>query len=258
VRKFKALFIDLDDTLLPEWDIAFPLWDEVCAAAALATGLDAATLSNSLRSVSQAVVDRSRFGDSARVNGYEGLALLWDHLDYNGPPLTGLSPWLPEFRHTVWIETLDSLGVKDASHAAAFAHRMWELGCERRIPYPDAFPVLQYLSEKHTLVAITNGVSGVQARKIESFGFTGYFDHIVLCGDHLPKPDPLPFRVAMQLAGARPEESAMIGNSLKRDIAGARNAGIFSVWVNRNGEKAGDEVRPDVEIQCLEDLRKIF
>ena len=258
MQKFKALLIDLDDTLLPEFDIAFPIWDEVCADAALAMSLDAKLLSSTLITTGQNILDRSRFCDVARDHSYDGHALLWVYLDFDGPPFEGLEAWLPEFRLQAWQETLAALGATGAASAGDFAHRMWEQFKQRHAPYPETFPVLQYLAEKYTLVAVTNGVSGVQARKIELFGFTERFHHVVLCGDHLPKPDPLPFNVAMRLAGAKPAESAMIGNSLSRDITGAKNAGIFSVWVNRNGEKASDELRPDVEIKSLDELRNIF
>lgn len=258
ISKFKALLIDLDDTLLPEWDIAYPIWDEVCDEAAAAIGLDPAALSQTLKTTSQQLLDRSSFGDMARKTHYDGMALMWDTLDFNGPPVENLDFWIPEFRSLVWAEAVASLGHDGTPNASDFAHRMSELGLIRRVPYADAFPTLNYLAEKYRLVAVTNGVPGVQARKVERHGFSDLFDHVVLCDQYHQKPDPLPFSIAMELAGVRHDECAMIGNSLSRDINGAHGVGMFSVWVNRNGEKHQNQPEPDLEINSLDQLRDVF
>ena len=63
----------------------------------------------------------------------------------------------------------------------------------------------------------------------EGLGLAGYFLHIY-GGDSFPlkKPDPQGLRSLMDQAGARPEETAMIGDS-KVDVETARNAGAWSV-----------------------------
>lgn len=258
IHKTKALLIDIDDTLLPEWDIAFPIWDEVCAEAAAHIGHDASALSSALKRTSQRIVNESRFADMARINYYDGEALLWDALDFDGPPVERLDAWLPEFRVIVWSEVLESLNVRSAETVTNFAHAMHGLGLNRRIPYSDAMQVLNYLAESYTLVAVTNGVPGVQARKIERHGFQKYCDHIVLAAEFGGKPSRGPFEAAMQLAEASAGECAMIGNSLSRDIKGAHGVGIRSVWINRNGETAEPALKPDIEIKALDELRNIF
>jgi putative hydrolase of the HAD superfamily len=57
------------------------------------------------------------------------------------------------------------------------------------------------------------------------------------------KPDPAIFARALTLAGARPEQTVHIGDSLEEDVAGARAAGIEPVLLSRDGELSGGGVR---------------
>jgi len=52
----------------------------------------------------------------------------------------------------------------------------------------------------------------------------------------------------------------MIGNSLERDIAGARNAGIRSIWLRVPGseEYTVDHVVPDRSVVSLLDIPAIL
>ncbi len=46
------------------------------------------------------------------------------------------------------------------------------------------------------------------------------------------KPEPLLFDRALELAGVAASEALMVGDSLYTDVAGARRAGIDSVWIS--------------------------
>jgi putative hydrolase of the HAD superfamily len=46
----------------------------------------------------------------------------------------------------------------------------------------------------------------------------------------------------------------MIGNSLPRDVAGAKRAGMRAVWLNRQGDPPEGEAIPDAEIRSLDEL----
>ncbi len=63
----------------------------------------------------------------------------------------------------------------------------------------------------------------------EALGLAPYFLHIY-GGNSFPvkKPDPLGLRTLMEEAGARPEDTAMIGDS-EVDVLTARNAGAWSI-----------------------------
>jgi putative hydrolase of the HAD superfamily len=50
----------------------------------------------------------------------------------------------------------------------------------------------------------------------------------------------------------------MVGNSLERDIAGARNAGIRSVWIRVPGSEEHSDVTPDYTITALAEIPQIL
>jgi putative hydrolase of the HAD superfamily len=72
------------------------------------------------------------------------------------------------------------------------------------------------------------------------------------------KPNPAVFEHLLSQLGAKPEEAVMVGNSLERDIAGARAAGITSIWIRLPGEKDSSSIVPDHTITDLRELRKLM
>ena len=91
---------------------------------------------------------------------------------------------------------------------------------------------------------ITNGFEAVQLRKIKASGLEGYFDqfvHAEMAG--VKKPDPLIFAMALELAGADPGKSLMVGDNLEADILGAKRSGMHLLHFNSNGEPGHDICR---------------
>lgn len=67
--------------------------------------------------------------------------------------------------------------------------------------------------------------------RIVSLGLHHYFDEIITSEDFgVKKPDPKPFRKALEVLGTRPEETIMVGDWPDRDVKGAKAAGIRAVW----------------------------
>ena len=67
------------------------------------------------------------------------------------------------------------------------------------------------------------------------------------------KPDPAIFRAALAAAGCGPGDAAMVGDNPLRDIAGAQQAGLRGVWLDReDGDARG--VVPDARIRELGEL----
>jgi HAD superfamily hydrolase (TIGR01450 family) len=53
------------------------------------------------------------------------------------------------------------------------------------------------------------------------------------------KPHRPIFEIALERMGCRPAEAAMVGDSLATDVAGGRDAGMFSVWIDADGRGDG-------------------
>ena len=73
------------------------------------------------------------------------------------------------------------------------------------------------------------------------------------------KPDPEIFREALRLAGVKQEEAIFVGDSVEFDMAGARAAGIPTVWVNRD-ERPWTEPGPPPtrQIRSLAELPQLL
>jgi HAD superfamily hydrolase (TIGR01549 family) len=122
---------------------------------------------------------------------------------------------------------------------------------EKTFVYPDARDVLQALPGKKGLV--TNGPRLSQRMKIERFGLSPYFDVIVISGEvGVAKPNPQIFHLALRSLDSSPAESFYVGDVEKLDIMGAKNAGLTSILIRRDG--APPTVKPDYEIQDLREL----
>jgi len=85
-----------------------------------------------------------------------------------------------------------------------------------------------------TPFVVTNGTVKQQERKLRHTGLdkevAGW---VVSEGVGLRKPDPAIFEVAAARAGQPLDGAWMIGDSAEADIAGARAAGLRSVWLHR-------------------------
>ncbi len=69
------------------------------------------------------------------------------------------------------------------------------------------------------------------------------------------KPHVSIFETACERLNVEPGQAAYVGDTPWNDIAGARNAGLRAVWVNRHGVTWPDEIPPpDHEIASLAEL----
>lgn len=116
--------------------------------------------------------------------------------------------------------------------------------------YDDVIPTLNALKKKYTLGILSNGNSYP-----ELCGLDEMFLFTVFSQDYgIEKPDPLIFEVALKEANCTTQQIIHIGDSLESDIAGANNAGIKCVWVNRDKKKNTTDLQIDYEISSLSEL----
>ena len=107
---------------------------------------------------------------------------------------------------------------------------------------------------------VTNGPTEVQLAKLELLGIDRLVDFVLVSEEFgVAKPEPEIFREALRLAGVEPEEAVFVGDSAEFDMAGARAAGIPTVWVNRHRRPwMGPGPRPTREIRTLADLPQLL
>lgn len=93
--------------------------------------------------------------------------------------------------------------------------------------------ILEYLYPQYELHIITNGFKEVQHKKLESSGIMKYFRTITTSEDvGVKKPNKLIFKVALDNAAAKIEESIMIGDNFEADIMGAKDFGMKAILYN--------------------------
>lgn len=54
------------------------------------------------------------------------------------------------------------------------------------------------------------------------------------------------------------DDVIMIGDSLEKDIQGAKNANIKAIWYNPKGKNNNTNIFPDYEIKSLLELKELF
>ena len=110
----------------------------------------------------------------------------------------------------------------------------YELGWR---PVAGALPLLAALKARGAVVGIvTNNVKSEQTIKLERCGLAPYVDALITSEETgIQKPDPRIFEVALDQLGLAADETAMVGDVWRTDIAGAQAAGLRPVWFNWRG-----------------------
>lgn len=117
--------------------------------------------------------------------------------------------------------------------------------------FPEVLPALESLTEHFFLVAVTNGNAN-----LEAIGIRHLFDDVVSAVDvGAAKPAPPIFLEAVRRAGVGVDEALHVGDHPEIDIAGAKEAGLRTAWVNRNGDGWPEHVAPpDAVISTIAEL----
>lgn len=97
--------------------------------------------------------------------------------------------------------------------------------------YPGVRELLTNLRNRDISTAIiTDLTSQIQFRKIIYFGLDDCFDYVVTSEEAgADKPDPAPFKLAIEKLGVEPSDIWMVGDSLRCDVEGARHFGMTTL-----------------------------
>jgi len=121
--------------------------------------------------------------------------------------------------------------------------------------FPEVRPTLAALGEKYNVIAVTNGNAN-----LEAIGLRDLFDDVVAAASvGAAKPARAIFDVAVEAGGADYHETLHVGDHPEVDVVGANEAGLRSVWVNRNGENWPDHLqRPDAIVRDVGELLSLL
>lgn len=161
---------------------------------------------------------------------------------------------LEKIRWRAFERTLEHVGHPDkdlAAHLNAIylKHRFEDIEL-----YPDVLPTFDILASHFKLGLLSNGNTYP-----ERCGLEDRFAFVIFSQDvQVEKPDPKIFEITAQRAGCELGQMLHVGDSLENDVAGAKNVGARTVWLNREGVKNNTEIQPDYEVVSLTEIPTIL
>jgi putative hydrolase of the HAD superfamily len=125
------------------------------------------------------------------------------------------------------------------------------------VPFPHLIPLLEELKRRSIVLGvITNGKKQFQMDNIKSLGIEPYFKTILVSeAVSYKKPEPQIFMMTLKQLGTSSSETIFVGDHPEKDIQGARQVGMITVWKKDN---QWQNVKADYIIDDLLQLLKII
>jgi len=151
--------------------------------------------------------------------------------------------------HVAW--QFEHLGIADASIADALVDRFVTdvneaAAINRR--------VLATLAEQGLRIGVVSNACGNADVLCDELGYAPFLSVVV--DSHrlgIAKPDPAIFTHALDRLQVAASRTAMVGDSLDRDIRPAKALGLLTIWVSESSE-ASERSVPDMTLQSVADL----
>ena len=121
--------------------------------------------------------------------------------------------------------------------------------------FPEVRPALEVLRREYILIAVTNGNASLERIGIHDL-FHGFVSARIAGA---AKPARRIFDAAVAAGGAASHQTLHVGDHPEFDVNGARDAGLQTVWVNRDDSDWPDELpRPDGIVNHIGELRELL
>ena len=134
-------------------------------------------------------------------------------------------------------------------HALTLYHCYWDTLLSCIVPDEELTSFLRWAKEKDLRIGIaTNMTAYVQYLKLRKLSILPYVDFIVTSEEAgAEKPDPAFFARCLAKAQCPPEQCLMVGDSLRNDVLGARDAGMQGLWFTAySGKTETDDAQSSV------------
>jgi putative hydrolase of the HAD superfamily len=124
--------------------------------------------------------------------------------------------------------------------------------------YPDVKRVLDELRPTYRMALVSDAQPCYALPELKAVGLDGYFDPTIISAHYgFRKPDARLMGKALDRLKLGPAEVICVGNDMYRDIYGASQLGIKTIFVESNqGAKSHDNVTPDYYAVRFEDILK--
>jgi putative hydrolase of the HAD superfamily len=126
---------------------------------------------------------------------------------------------------------LEMLDLNPLQHAMTLYNTYWDTFLDNMQVYEGVQELLTRYSGK--ICFLTDLTVHIQYRKVEALNLLAYSSKIVTSEEAgREKPHPYMFMLGLQKLNMSGNEVCMIGDNFKKDIKGASNLGIPSIWIN--------------------------
>jgi putative hydrolase of the HAD superfamily len=149
---------------------------------------------------------------------------------------------------------LELLDINPLKYAFIIYNIYWDNFLENMKPFDGVYELFE--KYKNNICLVTDLTAHIQYKKIKQLNLEEYCNKIVTSEEvGKEKPHPYMFMLALQKLNMQIDEVCMVGDSFKKDIFGASNLGIQSIWFN-NEEKLEEYDKSKVTV--VKEFREIL
>lgn len=254
-----AILFDLDDTLIVDETISREAFAETARLAREVHGADPERFERTARAEACRLWTKGPAYPYCREIGISAFEGLWGKFEGEDGPLKALGAWVESYRNQVFEDALREQLIEPPDGGEELANRFSIARRKLQRLMPDAVETLARIKPAYKLGLLTNGAPDLQREKLQASGLGPFFDAVAVSGEHgIGKPSPEIFHRLLAELGVSASQTVMVGNSLERDIAGARNAGILPIWIKVPGSEEPADVQPAETITALAELPGIL
>ena len=152
----------------------------------------------------------------------------------------------PELQHdltrlrTAWLQML----FLESDYAAVHAQQAFQVFWQARNQvefFPEVLPSLERLAQNYALGVITNGNADVH-----QIGIGHLFEFALSSAEAgVSKPHPAIFQQALHKAQVQAHEMLYVGDDPEKDVIGAQQVGLRTIWFNAQQRELPLGLKPD-------------
>ena len=146
--------------------------------------------------------------------------------------------------------------INPLEHSFIIYNIYWDNFLEHMKPFEGIYELLEKYKNKICLV--TDLTAHIQYRKIKTLKLEKYCKSIVTSEEAgKEKPHPYMFMLALQKLNLQVNDVCMIGDSFKKDIFGASNLGIQSIWLNSESKTEKYDESKVIEVKSFKEILEL-
>lgn len=149
-----------------------------------------------------------------------------------------------------WLHELATKAAYSPKEMVEPAFRVFWLARNEVRFFEGALPLLERLADQYLLGVISNGNADVH-----HIGIGHLFHFVQSAADAgAAKPDKRIFQQALHNTQLNPENVVYVGDDAQKDIIGAMDAGLRTIWFNPKGMAWNAHQQPDAIVNTLDEI----